>query len=183
MSMIRKIMHVAGFAALSCGSMAQAATPVCLTRGQVTSLVTYALPEVLTGTAARCRQALPANAFLSTQGTALARRYAAQKNAYWPAARSAFLTLAKSGQIDQGSGILELLPETSQRTLVDVTVQGLVAQAIPLEQCGKIDTVISLVAPLPPQNMAGLLTIFIDMASKSQNAGRLTFGNIALCKD
>ncbi|WP_260922101.1 hypothetical protein [Novosphingobium sp. 9] len=137
--------------ALASNNAAQAADSACLTRSEASSLMTYALPDVISGTAARCQQALPPGAFLPTGGNALAQRYSRQRAAVWPAARAAFLKFAKSGHLDQGTGLFAALPEATQQQLVGVTVQGFVAQAIPLDQCSRIDTVIGLMAPLPPK--------------------------------
>ena len=78
--------------------LASAAEPVCLTQAEATSLVAYALPQAINGTAKRCSAVLPAGAFLRQHGSELATRYAGQKDKYWPQAKPAFMkTLGADG--------------------------------------------------------------------------------------
>ncbi|MEJ2408551.1 MAG: hypothetical protein P8Y58_09370 [Novosphingobium sp.] len=152
-----------------------AAEPVCLTRTEATSLVTYALPQAINGTAKRCAPVLPANAFLRQHGSDLAARYAMQKARYWPNAKPAFV---KAIGPDAASSI-DSLPDDTKRQLADTFVEGFVSQKIALKSCDKLDIAIDLLSPLPPENTAGLIALAMEVASNAEP----TLGKIALCKD
>ncbi|WP_205466520.1 hypothetical protein [Novosphingobium sp. BW1] len=171
-----------------CPTLTSAATQACLTRSEARSVLTYSLPQVIDGTARRCRQALPANAFLSTHGQEVVQRYSGPREQYWPEARSAFLKLSRGR--DEGMGaIAAQLPDETLKPLVDATVSGLVAQAIHLESCEEIDFAIDLLSPLPPQNTAGLIALFIEVAARSETIARQgatsskALGGLTICKD
>ncbi|MCT2399580.1 hypothetical protein [Novosphingobium mangrovi (ex Huang et al. 2023)] len=158
--------------------VAAAAQPVCLTHAEATSLLTYALPQAINGTAARCAQVLPANAFLRRHGGELAARYAGQKDKYWPQAKPAFLkTLGPDG--DVSANTVRNLPDDRMRQIVDIFVEGLVSQQIALKSCNKLDLAIDLLSPLPPENTAGLIALTMEVASNAEPK----MGKFALCKD
>lgn len=164
---------------------AQAASPICFSRTEATSLISYALPQAVTGTAKRCGPSLPANAFLRTQGAALASRYAGQKNAHWAKAKPAFLKAMRA----QGGGnagsvdMMATLPDDTLRQLADVFVEGFVTQRIPVASCAKLDLAIDMLSPLPPENTASLIALALDVASRAAPAGDARIGAISLCKD
>ncbi|WP_255406179.1 hypothetical protein [Novosphingobium sp. CF614] len=154
-----------------------AAEPVCLTRTEATSLIAYALPQAISGTAKRCSAALPADAFLRRHGGELAARYAGQKDKYWPQAKPAFMkTLGANG--GDASGLSRNLPDDSMRQLADVFVEGFVSQRIALKSCDKLDLAIDLLSPLPPENTAGLIALTMEVASNAEPK----VGHITLCK-
>jgi len=158
--------------------IASAAEPACLTKREATSLIAYALPQAITGTAKRCAAALPADAFLRRHGNELASRYGAQKDRYWPQAKPAFLkTLGSQG--GDTAVLTRSLPDDSLRQLADVFVEGFVSQRIALKSCDKLDLAIDLLSPLPPENMAGLIALTMDVAG----AADPKLGKVTLCND
>lgn len=155
--------------------VAAAAEPVCLTRTEATSLVAYALPQAISGTAKRCAPVLPANAYLRRHGGDLAARYAAQKAKYWPNAKPAFM---KALGPDAASTVGNLPDDTTQQ-LADTFVEGFVSQQIALKSCDKLDIAIDLLSPLPPENTAGLIALTMEVASNAEPK----VGKIALCRN
>jgi hypothetical protein len=157
-------------------AIASAAEPVCLTKREATSLIAYALPQAINGTAKRCASALPADAFLRRHGSELASRYGAQKDRYWPQAKPAFLK-ALAGQGGDTGGLTKNLPDDSLRQLADVFVEGFVSQRIALKSCDKLDLAIDLLSPLPPENTAGLIALTMEVASTAEPK----LGKVTLC--
>lgn len=149
--------------------IAAAAQPVCLTRTEAKSLFGYALPQVIDGAGQRCAQSLPEGAYMRRHGKELVARYSGQKERYWPGARTAFLKLGAKKDKQFGQ-IASQLPDESLRPLMDVTVSGLVSQAIPLDACEKIDLALDLLSPLPPENTAGLIALLVEVTAKAQQA-------------
>lgn len=157
--------------------VAKAEEAPCITPKQAASLAGYALPSVISGTTKRCETSLSAQSFLKTGGSALAQRYATRKAETWPAAKAAFLAMSKGK--DEASKVFTQLPDSSLREMVDVVLEGMIAQEIPVEDCSKIDNFVRLLAPLPPENTAELVVLMIGMAT----AKKVTKpGKLAICR-
>jgi hypothetical protein len=158
-------------------ALANAQASPCITPQQAASLAGYALPSVITGTTKRCETTLSPKSFLKTSGPALAERYATRKAETWPAAKAAFL--AMSNGKDDASKIFAQLPDESLREMIDVVLEGMIVQEIPIGECGKIDNFVRLLAPLPPENTAELVALLVGMAPavKASKPGKL-----AICK-
>ncbi|MET1754540.1 hypothetical protein ABVV53_03575 [Novosphingobium sp. RD2P27] len=146
-----------------CPALAQAAQP-CLTPAEASSLTAFALPSAITGTTKRCAPTLGNGSFLRSGGSELAGRYSARRSQNWPAAKAAFL---KMGKGNESSAMLANLPDPSLQQMLDALIEGMVAQQIPLEHCGEIDRVVGLLAPLPPQSTAELISIVFGLAGKT----------------
>ena len=155
----------------------QAAEPPCLTAREFTALSSYSLPSVITGTTQRCAATLPADAFLTRGGTALAARYAVARPAAWPGAKAAFIKLS-GGANSQAAELFKALPDDKLRPLVDGLVESLIAEQIPPARCRVIDSAVRLLAPLPAENTAELIGLAVGLGSRS-GGGRL--GKIAIC--
>ncbi len=158
--------------------LAHAAEPACLTPAEFTSLATFALPSVITGTAQRCSTTLGANAYLRRNGAQLASSYAANRASVWPAAKAAFVKVSASSNADTAK-LISGMPDTSLQQMADAAISGIVAQRVPLERCDTIDSVARLLSPLPPQNTAELLAVAVGLGTK---AGERKVGPINICK-
>ncbi|MDG2002872.1 MAG: hypothetical protein P8J20_06020 [Novosphingobium sp.] len=164
--------------------IAQAAEPPCLTKSEFSALASFGLPSVISGANERCSPTLSSGAFLPTQGDALVETYASRKDANWPAAKSAFLKI--SGKTDgKANDLLKLLPDDTLQAMLDVIVEGMVSQEIPIERCGIIDDFARLFAPLPPENTAELLALVVGLAGKPKKdgSGKSAIGKLAICED
>lgn len=189
---MKRISRVATAVAASLSALApgiaSAAQPVCLSKTETRSLLTYALPQVISGTAKRCQSVLPANSFLRRHSGELAARYGAQKARYWPDAKAAFLKMsdAKDPQVGQ---FARNLPDESMQPLVDIAVEGMISQNIKLESCEDIDLAIDLLSPLPPENTAGLIALFVEIGAEAgRHAARMSdrpanLGGFAICEN
>lgn len=158
--------------------IAQAAEPACLTTAEFSSLAGYAMPSVIGGTTKRCTQALGPKAFLPANGSKLAERYAANKASAWPGAKAAFLKLS-ADKDKQVNDVFTKLPDDTLQEMLDVILEGMVSQEIPLEKCGTIDDFARLLAPLPAQNTAELVALLASLASSDKPA---KVGKISLCQ-
>lgn len=157
--------------------MANAADPPCLTAAEFTSLAGYAMPSIISGTSQRCAVALGPDAYLRKNGNDLATRYARQKPANWPGAKTAFLKLSSSASSD-ADRLLRNMPDTSLQPMLDAMMEGMVAQQIPLERCGAIDKLVRLLAPLPPENSAELIALAVGLGARSKHA---KIGKFSIC--
>lgn len=174
--MRKSALTLAAVLALTPG-IANAAEQACLTQKEFSSLAGYALPSVIGGVGKRCKTTLTPEAFLNTGGEKLAAQYAARKSAAWPGAKAAFVKLSASSK-NKAADVFRSLPDDSLMEVVDVMLEGMVSQEIPLDKCGTIDNFVRLLAPLPPENTAELIGLTVGIVSK-EDGGKV--GKIAMC--
>lgn len=173
---MRKFLIASAMALSLTPVIANAAQAPCLTPGEFTSLATYSLPSIISGTSQRCAATLPQDAYLKRNGDALAARYAVRKTAAWPGAKAAFIKLGTGNA--EANDLLRTLPDPTLQQLVDGMVQGLVGQRLPASRCTSVDRLVSLLAPLPPENTAELIGLAVGLGART---GETKVGNIALC--
>ena len=168
----------AAAALLFAPGIASAAQPPCLTQTEFSSLAGYALPSVIGGATKRCGATLGPKSYLSTGGNQLIGRYAAHKAAAWPKAKAAFMKISNEKK-DKSYALFENLPDKSLQEMLDVIFEGMVSQEIPLEECGKIDNFVRLLAPLPPENTAELIALAVGLTADAKD-GKV--GKLNICK-
>ena len=74
---MRRSLKAIAIALTALPGVAHAAQPPCLTAAEFTGVASYALPSVISGTALRCSNPLPASSYLRSNSSQLATRYAA----------------------------------------------------------------------------------------------------------
>jgi 2-C-methyl-D-erythritol 2,4-cyclodiphosphate synthase len=94
-----------------------------------------------------------------------------------PRRRLRSLTISKGK--DDASKMFAQLPDSSLREMVDVVLEGMITQEIPVGECSKIDNFVRLLAPLPPENTAELVVMMVGLATADKPAKP---GKLALCK-
>ena len=166
-----------GAAGLLAGSgTAQAASLACLTPREFTAIATYGLPDVISGAVGRCAAALPADAFLRSDGMALAQRYAASRATAWPAARAAFVRVTNgNGQISQMIGAL---PDPTLQQMFDGLITGRVVALLTPDRCFAVDRLVSLLSPLAPEAIAEVVGIAVGLAARG---GPARLGQLTIC--
>lgn len=136
----------------------------CITEGEMTGLAAFALPSVMTGTMRTCRPHLSADGFFATEGDKLIGRYATGRAGSWPAAKAALLKLGgKQGEMDE---TIARLPDEALQPFAEAMVTEMVGSGIKPDQCVAIERAARLLAPLPPQNTAELVTFMIATVAK-----------------
>ncbi len=133
--------------------------------------ITYAMPIAYDAAMATCSKNFAPNGFMMTKGTNFAARFRAKQNASWPGAfrlLKIFVASEAGGGAEAGAGgfgaMLESLPPETLRPLVDAYLQQTIAGEIKPDSCGKIERAVSLISPLPVENVAGLATFIAEMA-------------------
>jgi hypothetical protein len=159
-------------------TLAQAAESPCLSPAEFTSLADYALPSIISGTSQRCSASLGPQAWLPRNGTQLVQRYAERRPAAWPGAKAAFLKLSATTNTD-ANNLIRTMPDASLQQLLDGLMTGLIAQQVPVDRCGAIDRLISLLSPLPAASTAEIIALAVGLGAK---AGRTKLGSIAICE-
>lgn len=157
---------------------AQAAAP-CVTDEEFNQLVLYALPDVIDGAAAACRPTLGATGFLGTDGAALIARYRTAQAPAWPVARATMMKLQSSDKSNAAmDAVVSALPDDAVKPLVSGVVRQLVTKGIKPADCPTFDSAARLLAPLPAENMAGLVTLIVR---RTDHPGPDTKSRIPLC--
>ena len=169
MTLVRKL--VVGAAALSLGmaEIAAAQEPACLSEREVTSLVTYALPVVMDSAMKTCRPTLSPQGYFATQGSGLVQRYAARKGAAWPDAKAALFKLG--GNDAKMKDLVASLSDEALQPFAEGLVAAMVTKGIKPGQCKAIERATRLLAPLPPENTAELVTFILVLADKPKVRG------------
>ncbi len=180
MSVKRFATCLAAIAAIAPG-IAQAKEAPCLTPAEFSSLAAYSLPNVIQGTKARCAQTLGPESFLRTEGDRLSAAYGARKSLAWPSAKAAFIRMS-AGSNEQANSVLKELPDESLKPMLDLVIEGMVSQQISLKECRTLDRFVRLLAPLPPENMAELITLVVIQAGKSKKEGDAAARKLTVCE-
>jgi hypothetical protein len=142
---------------------APAAPPPCFTRAEVTDLTLFLMPALLNGAAEQCRPNLPANAYLLNGGRALSQRLMADTS-HGPGAVAAIRKFA-------GDSLPPALtPETLRSMAVDMLGKQLLTSVKPTD-CGALNEAAELLAPLPPENVGGLVAVALTFATHSGGKG------------
>jgi len=144
--------------ALILSSPAQAATQVpCLSPAEAHSLVTYTLPDIITGLINHCRPHIPATAWLVTGAPSVVPTYRAAANGSWPTARKA------AEKLSTAAFMVRLLPDSVVQATMRAMISKGVADSVKPADCGFVDRAMEQVAPLPAQNMTNLITLMIEI--------------------
>ncbi|RIA45839.1 hypothetical protein DFR49_0367 [Hephaestia caeni] len=168
---------LSAFALVATSSAAAAATP-CVTTAEAESIALVAMPEIIRQTGQACAAMLPATALIRQTSGAFLAQYDSAANRAWPQAQAALAKVA-------GPDMAPLLQsEFTRPLLVSLLAPALVGQ-IQTRDCGAIDHMITLLQPLPPRNIAGLVVSALELIREKQDAGvldtRLPTLDLPLC--
>lgn len=144
-------------ATLALSTQALAERPTCISPHDMRTLIRIALPDAIDGLTDRCRPALPASAFLPSQGASLAARY--RHEAPVDPARARAAIQAATGQDLSGFASDDTIDSIARQLIGDQ-----IAQHVPLGDCREADTIVSLAAPLDAGSMAEALVLVLEMA-------------------
>jgi hypothetical protein len=142
---------------------AQAAvTPACVTKDEVQTVVTALIPDVLRGIGDTCRTSLPPAGILRDGLPPLVARYEPAAEAAWPKAIDT-LTRMSGGEF---KGIDPKLV----RPLLSPMLASTLAKVKPGD-CPRIDRAVTLIAPLPPENVPELVAMLMASGGKNDKKG------------
>ncbi|WP_420382939.1 hypothetical protein [Novosphingobium sp.] len=153
--------------ALGSATAAQAASDSCMTPAELNATLVYALPSVIDATAQFCRPVLARDGYLASQGAGLSARYRMGQAGAWPVARAAVLKIAGGGL----GKFAALLPDGTLQDMASGYVQQFVVQGVHPGDCADIESALALMAPLPPENTAGLIALVVRRV-ESTNSGK-----------
>lgn len=141
-----------------------------LDEAEVNAVALYAIPHAFRALQTRCGAQLPGNAYIRTRGDDLGTRLDRASRGRFPAARAAMTRLVTS-ENPQMAVLIEQLPADNVEPLVRELIAGKVQSEVPLADCGKIDRVLALLDPLPPENLAALMGVVVLETQNRAAAG------------
>ncbi|WP_129586213.1 hypothetical protein [Sphingomonas montana] len=135
-------------------AMAQSAD--CLTEAEARSVVAYALPAAIEATAARCRPALPASAWLNRGAAGMAARYRRDGGGNPAAALAVIEKLS-------GQSVPDMLDPSTLTTVVEQLIADRIGTAVATRDCTAISRIAEQISPLPIGNVASLLVALVQL--------------------
>jgi hypothetical protein len=142
------------------------ASSMCLTGPEANALFIYSIPEVLDGVTKSCKATLPSTAFLATKSDETIARFRASANGSWPAAKVAFLKIVGPGEDNK---VIAQMPDSALQPFVAAALSGVIAKEIKPADCPKIDRFVAALAPIPPSNVAELLTALMSLVGQKES--------------
>jgi hypothetical protein len=155
-----KILIVAALLATAPVQIRPAPPPLaCITPAEVAHATLFMIPPVLDGITEQCRASLPAGSYLLTAGAERSKLLAADRATHWQAARAAIIRMIG----EEKAGAVEA--DTASGLIRDMVKAG-GADAVKPEDCVTVDRALALLAPLPPENIAGLASLAAETAGR-----------------
>lgn len=152
-------------AAAALAAAPPAAPAPCLTSGEAEAVALVALPEIVHEAGLVCAARLPATALVRRTSGPFLARYQAEADRAWPTVRGALTKLAQPGTE------LLLQSDYARPVLVSLLVPQLVGHLDPAD-CGTLDHLVTLLAPLPPRNTAGVIVTALAYLKNERAKGR-----------
>lgn len=152
----------AGAAMIALGAQGSAQAATCITRAEISGMVAYSMPSVITATRDRCRPHLAADAFVATGVDAMITVYRADQAANWPAAKSAFMKFGADGDA-RDVEMMAALPDAALQPMVETFVPMMIQEQVKTDQCGDIDTILASLSPMSPKQAADMLAAIMAL--------------------
>ncbi|MEW4448503.1 hypothetical protein [Qipengyuania sp. JC766] len=146
---------IAALAVLSLPASAVAQDQACLSSAENRAVMANLMPALVEQAAKRCAPVLDGNAYLTRNSAAIAARQKPYADKSWPAAKPAFQRLVKM-KLPDNETVLEFGRQTIAST---------VARELTADQCGVLSRLMQELAPLPPENFAHVVALFVEAGS------------------
>jgi hypothetical protein len=147
---------------------AVAQTP-CLSAAEAEAITLVAFPDIIRETGRVCT-ALPASSLVRRASGPFIGRYEAEADRAWPAAQSAIAKLS-----DPRVSML-LLQSDFARPLITSLIAPMVVGRVQPSDCGTIDRIMTLLEPLPPRNVAGVIVAGVQHLKAEKARGNAVAG-------
>jgi hypothetical protein len=159
---VKPLLALAASMAIATPAMAQSAP--CLTTADAESIALVAMPEIIRD-AGRVCAALPATSLLRQSGGTLLRKYDAEADRAWPAARTAIAKLS-----DPAVELL-LLSDYARPMLTSLLAPQITGR-IQASDCPTLGRLVTLLEPLPARNTAGIVVATLQYLKAEKAKGR-----------
>lgn len=146
-----------------------AAQEVRLSEQEMDVVARIAMPAAFRSLQAKCDPVLGTDAYMFTRGEALHRRLVVTSDAAAPGASRVIASVAARDNPAMGE-VLAGMPPESLRPFVSEMIAGMVTSRVQADQCARIDRVLALLEPLPPENLAQLLAFAYTQSQADERA-------------
>jgi len=154
-----------------------AAQTRCITTPEAEAMTLVALPDIIQQTGIVCAARLPATSLLRRTDSDFLGRYQAAADRAWPNARAAIVKLSDP-MIDS------LLQSDFARPLLTAALAPVLVGRINPADCGTIDRFVTQLAPLPPQNTAGVIVTTLRYFKGEKAKGKaIAVPDLPLCPE
>ena len=134
---------------------AAAAEKPCIMPDEAAGLMLMLAPDALKAVGTACAQALPQTALVRQTSGPFLDKYQAAANASWPKAKLAIVKIMNDKDSPLDPEIL--------RPVIAAMILPAIKKGIKAKDCATIDHIVSLLAPLPPDNAAELFVSLIEL--------------------
>lgn len=157
--------------ALSLAAFAQPATAqnIDMSEAEMDVMARIAMPAAFRSLQTKCDPVLGTDAYMFARGEALHRRLVATSDAAAPGATRVIARVAARDNPAMGEVLAGMSPE-SLRPFVSEMIAGMVTSRVEADQCARIDRVLELLEPLPPENLAQLLAFAYIQSRNDERA-------------
>jgi hypothetical protein len=158
---------------IACVPAAQAqAAPPCMTPAEAQALIVSFMPDIIKGLRDVCKASLPADAFLTRSGEALAERYEPEARTAWTSGRAAAV------KISGGEDVFKRLDDETARKAFGAGIANEIAKDMKTKDCAMVDGVARALEPLPPANMSMLIGSIMEAVAADPKMRR---GKLPIC--
>ena len=153
------------------GAQAQEA---CVAPQDLTDTITYAMPIVYDSIKGKCAAQFRASTFMRNDGDAFVDQFRAKQDEAWPGTLRLLkvFMVQRSGSEDQTAAMIASLPEESLRPFVDGIVGMVITDKLGADfkpdTCHDVAEAMELIAPLPVENISGLVTFLARQADLNE---------------
>ncbi|ANC88103.1 hypothetical protein [Sphingomonas sp. NIC1] len=149
----------------------------CITTPEAEAMTLVALPDIIQQTGIVCATRLPATSLIRRTDSDFLARYQSAADRAWPNARVAIVKLSDP-MIDS------LLQSEFARPLLTAALAPLLVGRINPADCGTIDRFVTQLAPLPPQNTAGVIVTTLRYFKAEKAKGKaINVPDLPLCSE
>jgi hypothetical protein len=161
-------MRLIFLAILLASAQSVSAAEPCLTKDEFNDMSLFMLPAVLEGAASKCQAFLPNDSYLLNDGKARAEQLASAGETHKKGAIAAFAKMG-GGKLPEGLSVDTLAGFVRDMAKADLFKKFTGAD------CAKVNEAAELLAPLPPENLSGLVRLLIEFGDKGDKAPPFRF--------
>lgn len=159
--MIRPLLGAVAALSWTLGATASIAATPCVTPPEAESITLVAMPEIIRQVGQICTPILPPTSLVRQTQGAFITKYQVQADRSWPDAKAALARIA-------GPQIAPLLQSDFTRPLLTSLLAPALIGAVDPRDCSQIDRIVTLMAPLPARNAAGLIVSVLQLVKEKQ---------------
>lgn len=155
---------------LSHAAQAQSEPAPCVEQPDIADASVFVMPVMLETLQSRCSAELSATGYLAREGSGLIERYRAMRDQTWPGTLRFFETFANNELAKSNNApiaeIGNLFGEASDdimQMMVTEVIRTKLAPEIKTKDCGRIERLLEILDPLPPENVGGAVALIMDM--------------------